>query len=104
MPKEIRHADRRSCPRSRETHLLTVTPSGPQALGSPVHTGLTLDVSDLGAHIETPEPLVLGQELTLEIALGDHIRVTKGKPIHTELLPNGLYRAGIEFTARGLNS
>ncbi len=98
----IHLADRRSCPRNREAHLLTITPSGPKTLGTPVYTGLTLDVSDLGVHVETKEPLVLGQELTLEIAFADKILLARGKAVHTELLADGLCGAGIRFTGEGL--
>jgi len=104
MSAEIHHANRRSCSRSRETHLLTVTPSDPQARVVPIYTGLTLDVSDEGAHIETPEPLVLDQELTLEIAFADHIVLAHGRPVHTEVLADGLYGAGIRFTGKELPS
>ena len=104
MSAEIRHADRRSYTRSRETHLVTVMPSDPQALGTPVFTGRTLDISDLGAHIETQEPLVLGQELTLEVAIADRILRARGKAVHTELLADGLCGAGIRFTGEGLDS
>ena len=101
---EIRHADRRSYPRNRETHLLTVTPRDPRPLGTPVITGRTLDISDLGTHIETQEPLVLGQELTLEIAIADRFLRARGKTVHTELLADGLCGAGIRFIDEGLRS
>lgn len=104
MFPEIRHANRRSCPRSREAHLLTVTSGNPQALGVPIHTGVTLDVSARGVHIETPEPLLLGQELTLEIAFADRIMRARGKTVHTELLADGLCGAGIRFSGEGLHS
>lgn len=104
MSAEIRHADRRSCPRTREAHLLTVTPSEPPDLGTPVYTGMTLDVSDLGAHIATRQPLVLGQELTIEIAFADQILLARGKTVHTELLADGLCGAGIRFSGEGLHS
>ena len=103
MSTEIRHADRRSCPRSREAHLLTVTSGDSPTLGAHIHTGLTLDVSTLGAHIETPEPLVLGEELNLEIAFADRILLARGKAVHTEMLANGLCGAGIRFTSEGLH-
>ena len=104
MSVDIHHANRRSCSRSREAHLLTVTPSTRSTLGDPVQPGLTLDLSARGARIETPEPLLLGQELTLEIAFANRILQARGRPVHTEVLADGLCGAGIRFTAEGLHT
>ena len=102
MTAEIRHVDRRCCRRSRETHLLTVTPRGSAVVGKPVYSGRTLDVTERGVQIETREPLALGQELKLEIAFAGRILCAEGKAVHTELLADGLCGAGIVFTGAGL--
>jgi hypothetical protein len=83
---------------------LTVTLGHSPSFGAPIFAGLTLDMSTSGVHIETPEPLVLGQELSLEIAFAGQILIARGKPVHTEMLADGLYGAGIRFTSEGLHA
>jgi len=89
--------ERRKLPRVHALHLLAVEPRIAGAPGTPVYTGRTLDVSEVGAHIETTVPLVLGQELDLEIAVNEDTLHARGEAVHTEILPDGLYGAGIRF-------
>lgn len=103
MSREIRHADRRTCPRRREAHLLTVTSGHSPTTGAPVQVGLTLDMNTLGVRIETSEPLVVDQELSLEIAYAAQILIAHGKAVHTEMLADGLCATGIRFTSEGLH-
>ncbi|MDH3404303.1 MAG: PilZ domain-containing protein [Acidobacteriota bacterium] len=91
--------ERRKLPRVQALHLLAVEPGGAGTPDSPVYTGRTLDVNELGARVEISVPLVLGQEVDLEIGVEDRILDVRGEAVHTELLPDGLYGAGIRFTS-----
>ena len=99
MPEKTEPSERREMPRVKALHLLAVAPRAVGAPDTPVYTGRTLDVSESGARVETTVPLVVGQELELEIGVGDRILHVRGEAVRTELLPDGLYAAGIRFTS-----
>ena len=99
MPEKTEPSERRKLTRVKALHLLAIAPRAVGAPGTPVYTGRTLDVSGAGARVETTVPLILGQELELDIGIEDRIFRVRGKAVHAELLPGGLYTAGIRFTS-----
>lgn len=86
--------DRRRSPRVESIHLVTFEAEG---AASAVEVGRTLDVSAVGARVETPTAVPVGQDLHLDIAVGDRIVRTAGRVVHAERAPDDRWQIGIEL-------
>lgn len=91
-------ADRRRSPRVESIHLVTLSADGPDAGGSAVEVGRTLDMSFKGVRVESTTEIAPGRELDVEIAIGDRVLRAKGRVIHAEAVAEGRWELGIELT------
>ena len=76
--------DRRRSARVRSLRLVTLEPIGTGSGEAPIEVGRTLDVSEAGARVEIVRELPPGQELELQIAVGDRLIQARGRVVHTE--------------------
>ena len=98
MPRPEEWSDRRSSPRVRSLRLMTLEPIGAEDDNAPVDVGRTLDISEAGTRVETTRELKPGQELELQIAVGDRVISARGRVVHVENT-GVLVITGIEWVA-----
>lgn len=90
--------DRRRDPRVRSMHLVSYEAHAVDPTASPLTVGRTLDVSATGLRVETALMLGLGQELDLEIAVGEQVVEAKGRVVHAAEAGGSTFVTGVEFT------
>ena len=88
--------ERRRSPRVRALYHLVITSDG-LAEEVSVTVGRTLDVSETGVRIETPEGLCVDDKVRLEIAVEETVVNAEGRVIRA-VRTGELIEAGIEFT------
>lgn len=90
--------ERRREPRRRALHLVSLRQAGDTDPAEvPVILGRTLQLNSSGATVETREPLSIGAEIDVELAVEAEIVEVRGKIIHVDRDPEGRYSVGVRF-------
>ena len=91
--------ERRSQPRRRAIHLVSLRQTGSDEGGQvAVILGRTLALSAGGATVETSEPLEIGTEMDLELAVDAKIVEAHGTVVHVDPDSEGRYSVGVRFS------
>jgi hypothetical protein len=91
--------ERRREPRRRAVHLISLRQSSAEsAAGVPVILGRTLQLNSSGATVETSEPLEIGAEIDVELAVEAEIVAARGTIIHVDQDSEGRYSVGVKFS------
>lgn len=99
-----RFIERRRQPRRRAIHLVSLKQSSAGDSGQvAVILGRTLALSPGGATVETSEPLEVGAEMDLELAVDAQIVEAHGTVVHVDPESEGRYSIGVEFSAEMLD-
>jgi len=101
MSDERDPVERRTAVRVRAIHPLAYARSEESLSPPMVHAGRTLDISESGMQIETHGLLTRGQQLKLEIAIGERILHARGEVLYVEPLAHGQCATGIRFIEIG---
>ena len=91
--------ERRHEPRRRAIHLVSLRQSSdedPEQV--PVILGRTLQLNSGGATVEISEPLAIGAEIDVELAVEAEIVESRGTIIHVDQDPEGRYCVGLKFS------
>lgn len=92
--------ERRREPRRRAVHLVSLRQAGDRDPAEvPVILGRTLQLNSSGATVEISEPLAIGAEIDVELAVEAEIIEAHGKIIHVDRDPEGRYSVGVKFSS-----
>ncbi len=94
----IARQERRRAPRRNKLKLLTAYRSLDEGAGKQTGFARALDLSELGALLESPDSFSVGQLLSLEFLLDDNRIVQVEGHVTRQTKRNVFYRVGIQFS------
>ena len=94
---EPQQSERREHPRIKRLRLISYVSRSKRQRLSVVRMGRTLDISPSGARVEIHQPMFVGTEIELNIAVGNATYTIQGKVMRVTEVGNRTFLVGIRF-------